>query len=561
MIIELRIRNLAVIERASVTLGAGLNALTGETGAGKSIIVGALSLLLGERASAAVVRPGADKATVEGVFDVSGNERLIAALDEQGVGVEDGLLILRREVAAEGRNRAWVNGLAATASVVGGLGRLLVDLHGQHEHQSLIRPAEQRAILDAFGDAQPAAARVAAAYEECAGLKGHIADLASASAAAEERATELRGRVTDVQELDIEAGEDAALEAEGRLLEHSEELAALAAGAHEALYEAEDSIVVRLDAQRRALARLQAFDPERTEDARALETVYFELQELGRRLGDYATRLEHDPQRLEDIRTRRDLLFRLKRRYGVASSDDLLEIARAAREELAGIENSGLRRQQAERALADAQDGLDEAAKELTRLRRDASRALEAKLRSVLPALGLAGRFGVDLPDAGEVTRSGAESVEFAFAPNAGFDARPLSRIASGGELSRVMLALKTVLAAVDRVPTLVFDEIDAGVGGEVAVRIADALHDVGRRHQVLVITHLPQIAARADHHVWVEKEVHEGTTLTRVEALDGQGRLEELARMLGDSSGEAARRHAADLLSPPAPPPSLSTP
>ena len=549
MILELRIENVALIERASIRLSDGLNALTGETGAGKSIIVGALSLLLGERASASVVRPGAARATVEGVFDVTRKPGVVALLGEQGIEADDGLLILRREVAAEGRNRAWVNGSAATAAFVGRLGGLLVDLHGQHEHQSLLRPGDQRAILDAFGGADASAESVREAFARREELRDRLAALDRERARAAARSEELSALVEDIEAAHPEPGEDAALDAEGRLLEHSEELALLASSAHDALYGADDSILARLEEQRRALARLTAFDPAREEDGRTLEAAYFELQELGRRLGDYAARLEHDPGRLEQIRVRKDLLFRLKRRYRADTSAELAELARAARRELAALADSEVERRDAVKAMAGAEAALDEAAAELSSKRREGAASLEASLRSTLPALGLPGRFSVRLEPRGEVTRDGAENVAFLFAPNEGFEALPLARIASGGELSRVMLALKAVLASVDRIPSLVFDEIDAGVGGEVAMRVAGALRDVAERHQVLVITHLPQIAARATHHVRVEKEVREGTTITRVEILRGEQRVEELARMLGSPGGATSRRHAEALL------------
>ncbi len=561
MILELRLENVALIERASVRLGAGLNALSGETGAGKSIIVGALSLLLGERASSSVVRPGAERAMVEGVFDVTGRPGVAAILEEQGIGSEDGLLILRREVAAEGRNRAWVNGSAATAAVVGRLGGLLVDLHGQHEHQSLLRPADQREILDAFGGAAPAAAAVREAFALREGLRERVASLDRERERAAARAADLTARAEDIEAAQPVPGEDAELESEGRLLEHAEELALLAASAHDALYAADDSILARLDEQRRTLARLLAFDPGREEDARTLEGAYFELQELGRRLGDYASRLEHDPGRLEQIRARKDQLFRLRRRYGAETSDDLVRVAEDARRELDEIAGYEAERRDAAQALQRAESDLGEAAAELSSRRREAARALEERLSEALPALDLPGRFEVRLAPREEPGRHGAEAVELLFAPNPGFDPLPLARIASGGELSRVMLALKTVLAEVDRVPSLVFDEIDAGVGGEIAMRVAAALREVAERHQVLVVTHLPQIAARAAHHVRVEKEVREGTTITRVRALEAEARVEELARMLGSPDGETSRRHAAALLAggaavsdPPAP-------
>lgn len=549
MLIELRIQNFAVIDRLSVRLEPGLNVLTGETGAGKSIIVGALSLLLGERASADVVREGADRAVVEGVFDVAGHEEVVDAVAEQGIEVEDGLLILRREVAREGRNRAWVNGSATTAKLLGELGRHLVDLHGQHEHQTLLRAEEQRQILDAFGGSTELADGVSEAHARLRDVERRLADLDRLRREAEQRADFLRFQAEEIEKARLEADEEERLEEEGNRLEHAEDLARLSERLHQSLYAAEESIISRLGELRRVLDQLIRIDSGQQDAAELFEAAYFNLEELGRRMGDYAAGVEHDPARLDEIRRRQDLLYRLKIKYGETLAE-VIETGQRARGELDLLDGSAFERKALEKELDEARSRLEAAAAELSERRREAAERLAREVKAILPELGLGGDFEVALSPLSEIGADGAESVEFRIALNVGFEPRPLSRVASGGELSRIMLALKTILARLDRVPSLVFDEIDTGIGGQIGNRVGEKLRDVAGHHQVFVITHLPQIACRADHHLYVEKTEAEGTTATRVTALHIDERVRELARMLGgDPDSEKGLEHARELL------------
>lgn len=550
MLLELRIDNFAVIERVDVRLRPGLNVLTGETGAGKSIIVDALGLLLGERASSDVVRPGAERARVEGVFDVGQQPEVLQLLEDQGLGTDDGLLILRREVAAEGRNRAWVNGAASTAGVVGRLGRMLVDLHGQHEHQNLLRSDEQRAILDAYAGASVLARDVADAYVTAREAERELAQLDERRRALAGRAEELRFELDEIDTVRPEPGEDARLQQEARRLENAEELARLAAELHDGLYASERSLTAQLALLRRSVDRLLRIDPSRSQDREALDSAYYAIEELGRRMGDYAAAVEHDPRRLEDIGRRQDAIFKLLRKYG-GSIEEVLGTAQRARAELQQLEGGGpAMRELGERSRA-ARNRLESLAMELSRRRGEAAERLAAEVQAILPELGLAdARFVVAVEPLPGITRTGAESVEFRASLNPGFDVRPLSQAASGGELSRIMLALKTVLAAVDQVPSLVFDEIDAGIGGRTANKVAAKLREVAASHQVFAITHLPQIAAHAHHHLRVEKLVQDGTTLTAVTALNGAERVAEVVRLLGGDVGSTTTvKHAREML------------
>jgi DNA repair protein RecN (Recombination protein N) len=550
MLVELRIRDYAVVEDLTLELGPGLNALTGETGAGKSIIVGALSLLLGERASSTVVRAGAGRASVEAVFDIRGHEAIGAILEEQGFTVEEDLLILRRQVAAEGRNRAWVNGSPATAGIVGALGTALVDLHGQHEHQTLLRPRDQRRILDAFVGGAEAAGRVAERYHS-------VQELARALDEHEERTREiasrsdfLRYQLDEIDGARLEAGEDDELESEARRHEHAEELAAGASSVYEALYGSDGSVSDRLAAVRQELERIMEVDPSLAEELELLTEAFHSISDVGRRMGDYAGTVPHDPARLEEVRFRLDLIFRLKRKYGPELAD-VLATAQRVREEVHALEDADHDLGALRSRLAEETGRLEEAAAELTALRRQAAARLGEAVSEVLPDLGLPGAFfEVRLTPHSQVGAGGAEAVEFLVAPNPGFDPMPLARVASGGELSRVMLALKSILADVDAVPVLVFDEIDAGIGGVVAGAVAAKLAEVARAHQVFVVTHLAQVASRADGHLRVEKEIDSGVTAASVTRLTGESRVLEIARMLGgDPDSDASKVHARELL------------
>ncbi|MDQ3556907.1 MAG: DNA repair protein RecN [Gemmatimonadota bacterium] len=550
MLAELRIRNYALIDQLSVRLAPGLNVLSGETGAGKSIIVGALGLLLGERASAEAVRRGAERASVEGVFEIDGRPDVLQLLDERGVEAEEGVLILKRDVAAEGRSRAWINGSPATAGLLGEIGRTLVDLHGQHEHQTLLRRDEQRAILDAYADAEPRRDQVKTAHAALARVRGERGELEERRRRAEERADLLRYQAEEIESAAPVPGEEESLGEEARRLAHAEELGGLAGGVHEALSGADRSVLGQLAALRRPTEQLVRIDPSQGEVSELYDTAFFALQELGERMERYAAAVEHDPARLDELRRRQDLLFRLRSKYG-PSLEEVIEIGRAAREELELLDAAGFEMAALQRREAEAAAGLAAAAAALSHARGEALERLAAEVSAVLPELGMEdGRFeavALPLPSIGP---HGAEEIEFRVALNRGFEPRPIAQVASGGELSRVMLALKTILARLDAVPTLIFDEVDAGIGGRVGLQVGDKMRQVAASHQVLAITHLPQIASRAHLHLRVEKGEVSGVGTTRVRALDEAERVREIARMLGgDPESSVSLEHARELL------------
>ena len=550
MLTELRIRNFAIIESLVLPLGAGFNVLSGETGAGKSIIVGALGFLLGERANTDLVRTGAERATVEGVFDIVDRPEVATLLDERGIEVEEQHVVLKREIAAAGRARAWVNGSTVTASALGDIGRMLVNLHGQHEAQSLLDGESQRQILDAFGGAVDAAERTRAAHEQLTRVRADIASLAARKADAERRADYLRHVVNEIESARIVEGEDDRLDEEGRRLEHAEELRTLASGMAGALDGDEDAVLQRLAAVQRSLASIIRIDPGLARLQELFDTGFYALDELARELVEYERSVELDPERLAEVTRRRELIFRLAKKYGPALRD-VMETGRKSRAELDLVDSAGLDLRELERREAAARAELGEAAERLSALRAAAAERLGSAVDAVLPDLGMAdGHLTVALVRRPEVGAHGAEDVEFRVALNVGHHARPLARIASGGELSRVMLALKTILARLDGVPTLVFDEVDAGIGGRVGLQVGDTMRRVAAHHQVFAISHLPQIAARAHHHILVSKGERGGVTTADTRVLDGDDRVTEVARMLGgDAESDVSRAHARQLL------------
>jgi DNA repair protein RecN (Recombination protein N) len=548
VITELRVRDLATIADVTLQLGAGLNVLTGETGAGKSMLVDALALLLGERAASGSVRPGAAKTIVEGAFegvDKAARQRIEAL----GLDLDDGRLIVRREVSAEGRSRAWVNGSPTTASVLGELGALLVDLHGQHETQSLLHPDAQRDILDAFAHAEAERAAVAEAHAALHRLRTEEASLATKRDEVRRRADYLRHVVSEIDGARLKQGEDGALQVEARRLSQAGALAGQAQRIADALEGDGGNALGAVTVADRALAALEKVDPSVGGWREMLDTAYANLSELARLAAAYAEEVQEDPERLAEVERRRDLLFRLTQKYGAT-----VEAVLAARDESAAeldlldTADVDLRALAARRAAAEG--ALEAAAGALSERRRETADRLARGVNRLLPQLGLpGGRLAVELVPLPEPASHGRESVQLTVRLNVGLDAQPLARVASGGELSRLMLALKVVLARHDAIATLVFDEVDQGIGGEVGAQVGGALAEVAERHQVLVITHLPQIAARADRHLVVSKEARGGIATSDVQVIHGEDRVGEIARMLGDGEGEAARRHAQALL------------
>jgi DNA repair protein RecN (Recombination protein N) len=571
MLSELRVRDLAVIADVTLPLRAGLNVLTGETGAGKSLLVDALALLLGERASVDVVRPGAEKTVIEGAFDLTSAVlgRLGPSLAALGVEVGEGLLVLKREIHREGRSRAWASGSPTTIGVLAQLGALLVDLHGQHETQSLLRPDAQRDMLDACAGAAVERVAVADAHERWQALERRETELRAKQEEVRRKADYLRHVAGEIERAAPRIGEDEALAAEARRLAHADELGRLG----RELEQAVDATA--LTRARKLVAALERLDPAVARWQELVDGASANLEELAGAARAYVAGVAADPARLAEIEQRREVLYRLQQKHGPAIPDVLATRDAAARElELLDTADFDLRAIGEQRAAARAD--FDRAVAALTARRGAAATRLAAAVDELLPELGMpAGRFVVVLSPLPAPRGDGGEAVGFEIQLNPGLEPRPLARVASGGELSRLMLALKVVLAQHDAVPTLVFDEVDQGIGGEVGSRVGEALARVaapGRQpgepgeRQVFVITHLPQIAARADHHIVVAKGAKGGVATSDVGVVTGDARRRELARMLGDADMATALRHAEELLrtasaTPAAPPETRSRP
>ncbi|MEO7137302.1 MAG: DNA repair protein RecN, partial [Gemmatimonadales bacterium] len=548
MLTELRVRDLATIADVTLQLGPGLNVLTGETGAGKSMLIDALSLLLGERAAGGSVRPGAAKSVVEGAFegiDPPTRHRI----EELGLDVDDGRVVVRREIFSEGRSRAWVNGSPTTAAVLSQLGALLVDLHGQHETQSLLHAEAQREILDAFAHAGADRGAVAEAYLAVSQLREEEAGLAARRDEVRRRSDYLRHVVDEIDAAGIKPGEDETLQLESRRLSQAGTLVEQAQRIVEALEGEAGNALGALGVADRALTGLEKLDPSVGSWREMLDAGYANLSELTRLAGEYAGLVQEDPERLALVERRRDLLSRLSGKYGATLLDVLATRDQAAEElDLLDTADTDLRGLAARRVAAEG--ALRTAADALGARRREAADRLVRGVSRLLPQLGLpGGKLSVALVPLPEPGAHGQESVQLNVQLNAGLEAKPLAKVASGGELSRLMLALKVVLVKHDAIATLVFDEVDQGIGGETGAQVGAALAEVAERHQVLVITHLPQIAARADGHLVVSKQARAGIATSDVQVMHGEDRVNEIARMLGDTEGDAARRHAQALL------------
>jgi DNA repair protein RecN (Recombination protein N) len=549
MIAELRIRDLATIADVTLPLGPGLNVLTGETGAGKSMLVDALALLLGERADSGLVRPGASKAVVEGALEAL-SPAISAGIDALGLDADEGHLVIRREVSTEGRSRAWVNGSPTTASVLAQVGALVVDLHGQHETQSLLRPDAQCDILDLFAHAERERSAVAEAHALLAEVAATEADLVRRREEVRRRADYLQHVVTEIDAARIRPGEEDSLQREARRLMQAGALGEHARYVADALDAGPGNARAALASAERSLGALEKIDPECTAWRELLDGAYANIEELARLASAYADGIQEDPERLDQVERRRDLLATLMRKHGDSVAAVLAARDSAAAElDLLDRAELDLRALAARRTAADA--ALRSTAAALSARRSEGAARLSRGVSRLLPRLGLpGGKLSVALEPLTSLGPRGAESVTFLVQLNVGHEARPLARSASGGELSRIMLALKVLLARHDAVPTLVFDEVDQGIGGETGAEVGAALADVAGGHQVLVITHLPQIAARADRHLAVSKGARAGIATSTVDVLHGEDRVGELARMLGDAEGDAARRHAQALLS-----------
>ena len=537
MLRYLSIEHLAVIERLEIDFDAGFNVLTGETGAGKSILVEAVGLLLGGRASSELVRTGEDTATIQALFDVDGSE-----------------VIVRRELTAQGRSRAFVNGALATAGALKDLAARLIEIHGQHEHQGLLVPESHLDLLDAYAGFESRREHVAGAFQRLGALRAELETLRLDERQKLARVDLLTFQRDEITQAAPRAGEDEDLVAERSRLANAGKLLQLSAEAYQTLYEQDGAVLSGLAAVWKRVADLAALDPRAAAYEEGRVAITSQLEDLAYFLRDYAEGIDASPGRLQEVEDRLALLERLKRKHGPALADVLAHREACVRE-LALLASADERAADVEVALQAAERDFLDLARRLSAERREAATTFAKDLVQVVAGLAMERtrfdvRFNAEPLPVSEWGPRGIDRAEFFVSPNPGEDLRPLARIVSGGELSRLMLAIKTLTARKGRGATLIFDEVDAGIGGHTADVVGRRLQDLAREYQVLCITHLPQIAAHGDVQYHISKQVRGGRTVTRVARLDMAARETELARMIaGDAASSGMRASAAEML------------
>ena len=538
----LRIKNLALVEDLEWEIAPGFTAITGETGAGKSIIIGALQLLIGERGDKSLVRTGAEMCTVEAIFQGNDFAKWNARFEESGIEPCDNDLILKRSLSLSGTNRQFINGSPTTLANLKALGDDLVDLHGPHDHQSLLSPDRQLDLLDAFAAAGDTREKFAKIFRQLRALEAEHAALNTAETAREQELDLLRHQVNEITSANLSAEEEAQIEARYRLASNSRRLIEIASTVAAKLSEADDAILSQLGETQKLLRELEKLDPAMATAANTHETAVVELSEIARDLGRYAENLDLDPEQLAALEQRVSLFETLKRKYG-ATISEVIAFGERAAERMRKIEGRDEELQRLVNEIATHSEALRQAAERLRKLRTKAAPKLSEMVRRNLRDLGFKqSQFEARMSEALVARASGCDAVELLFSPNPGEPLKPMRAIASSGEISRLMLAIKSALAAQDAVPLLVFDEIDANVGGEIAHAVGARMRELAKRHQVLCITHLPPVAAAATSQFVVTKEVRGGRTFTQLREVSGKARREEIARMLGGKGDEALK-------------------
>src|SRR5437867_399858 len=544
----LRIKNLALVEELEWQVSPGFVAITGETGAGKSIIIGALQLLLGERADKSLIRTGTDICTVEAIFSGDGLKKLNAQLAEAGIEPCEGDLIIKRTLSGIGTNRQFINGSPTTLSILKNLGDELVDLHGPHDHQSLFSSDKQLGLLDSFARAEEQVAEYRKHYRQLQTLLAEHAVLNTVETAREQELDLLRHQINEISSANLVADEEEEIELHYKLASNRKRLIELASTIANKLSEADGSVLSQLAETQRLLRELEKIDSSIAQLSSAHTASVVELSEIARSLSAYAEKFDLDPQQLAALEQRVSLFETLKRKYG-DSIGEVIAFGERAVERMRTIEGRDAELERLARAIDDVRTQMNGAGEALRKLRAKAAPKLSENIRRNLCDLGFRqSEFEAKLSALDEPRPRGFESVELLFSPNPGEPLKPLRTIASSGEISRLMLAIKSALAAHDAIPPLVFDEIDTNVGGEIAHAVGAKMQILGRDHQVICITHLPQVAATASSHFVVTKDVARGRTFSNLHEVTGKGRQEEIARMLGGKS-EPALELAATLL------------
>ena len=552
MLTELRISNFGVIEQLAVRFGSGFIVFTGETGAGKSLLIDAVTLLVGGRASVEHIRAQADEADLEAVFVLPPDHSLLHMLQSKEFArAGETEILIRRVISRAGRNRTYLNANLCPVHVLEELGGALVDVHGQHDQQSLLSPSAQLDALDAFGRLHPLRRDYQAAYKIWRDRSTELETVTAQMAQRREREDLLRFQLQEIADGRVQAGEDLRLEQERPRLRHSQQLSELSSQLYELLYAGEQGALSILASARKVVSHMEAVDSTITAWTKIVEEAVIPLRDLAEQVRQYQDRIEANPERLLEVEQRLDRLNRLAKKYG-GSLEAVLALQESLRVQLAQLDTADAHLDTLARAVEEGAKYVQDLAVRLSRKRREAAKKLTTLVTQELTALRMdRTRFTVEVSGIqGEMSQTGQDAVEFLFSANPGEPLKSLTRVASGGELSRVMLALKTILADNDQVPVLIFDEVDAGVGGAVAEVMGARLRDLGRHHQVLCVTHLPQVASQAHAHYLVEKDVRQERTVTQLRLLKPKEREEEVARMLaGITVTKRARAAAAEMI------------
>jgi len=561
MLKELNIKNFAIIDQLRVEFAPGLNVFTGETGAGKSIVVDALNLALGERASADLIRTGAQEAVVEAAFELNGRGavEIKAMLADQGIETHNGEdLIVRRVLSSSGKNKVYINGSLTNLTTLSNLGASLADIHGQHEHQSLLSLDKQMEMLDSFGELAGLRSEVAAVFQHLKQSREKLATLEAGERDRAQREEMLRFQKNEIESATLKPGEDEELAKTQKVMANSEKLAAVSTMVDEVLYSSDDSVLVNLKKALTGLRDITAIDNRLEGPLELCKSAKALIEEVAREVTAYRDDVEFDPGQLEQIGDRLDMIQKLKKKYG-GTLDEVIAFGAQASADLERMEQSGEEIARLKSEIETIRFELTEKVQLLSKKRKTAAKELKKKVETELGQLGMkktsftvqiSQEQGDDTLDGFKAGPRGADSIEFLISPNPGEDPKPLAKIASGGELSRVMLALKTILVEGDSIPTVVFDEVDAGIGGAIAEEVGKKLKRVAAKRQVFCITHLAQIASMAGSHYGVAKSVKNDRTSTEVTLLDTKERVAEIARMLGGKTiTEATLKHAEEMI------------
>jgi len=559
MLRVLHIKNFSIIDDANIEFGEGFNVLTGETGAGKSIVIGALCLALGERAASEVIRSGEKEAVVAAYFDISPellSPSTTQFLKDFGINIDEGL-ILKRIVSAQGKSRAFVNGSMVNVQTLSDISKNIIDVHGQYEHQSLLSADNQLDLLDAYGGLLYERQEVKNAYDLLVSVRQQISELIQREKDRSRRIDMLRFQIDEINAADLNPAEEGKLAEEIKILGNASRLAELANAAYDSLYSSDSACFISLSRILNSMKEISHIDPGANEALKSIESAMPLLEDTAYFLRDYRDRLDFDPGRLEEVQERIEIIKGLKRKYG-NSVQEIIDYRDRAAIELEELHHSEEKLEGLRNDLEKLRSSFSEKAQKLSKKRKSTAKKIESEVVSQLSELSMPDtRFsilikqdtGEDTTDGFKATQKGIDSIEFLISPNVGEALKPLSRIASGGELSRMMLALKSIIAKGDKIPVLIFDEIDSGIGGRTAETVGQKLKNLSSSHQIICITHLPQIASYADRHLKIEKKIKKDRTIVEIGKVEKDERTAEIARMLSGETSEVSLKHAKEIL------------